>query len=477
MKRSGPRAKEFRWYEGLAVCLAYIGIQLGSEVVTSWGFTFYSAAGSGRTVFVAVGLVWIIFAFGRLFDAITDPLIGMWSDATRTDRGRWRLVPLHGRRMPFLFWGSLLMTATGVLFWFPPVEGTSSANLVYGTLILSLHWGFFTLCQIPLDALTPELARSKAGRIAMGQWRAAGLIVGIAIAAIAPGVLIGRLDPAAAAGGETTVVGYQRMGIVLSIAALLLFQMAIWTIRERRGAEGRAPAANLPLAEVRDAARNTVCWHYFAILALFNLGYLAVQKAIPQWVEIGVGGNEETVSILMLPFIGSCLVSALVLTPILARFMALKWMLFLSLAIIGGSLPFMYVIGVSPADTDTKIVWGMILYGVSGVGQGLQYALLTPLIGEIIDLDERRSGVRREAIYTGFFGASWKASQALSVVVLSVLLAVFGNTRDEPMGIMLVGPVAGLFALLALGLTWSYPVLDVTPRTAPADSTPPSSGT
>ena len=101
--------REFTWVEGLAICLGMIGVQLGSEVLNQWGLYFYSPSeGVGRTVYVAVGSVWVIFLVGTLWDAVTDPLVGVWSDNTRTRPGWLRLIPLRGRRRPFIFWGSIL---------------------------------------------------------------------------------------------------------------------------------------------------------------------------------------------------------------------------------------------------------------------------------------------------------------------------------------------------------------------------------
>ena len=75
--------KEFSWIEGMAFMLAAVAIQLTSEATSQWGVYFYSPADTGRRIiYISIGVVWIVFVTGRLFDAITDPLIGAWSDKT-----------------------------------------------------------------------------------------------------------------------------------------------------------------------------------------------------------------------------------------------------------------------------------------------------------------------------------------------------------------------------------------------------------
>ena len=113
--------KEFTWVEGLVLCLGMIAVQLSTQIMNQWGTYFYSPpSGSGRTVYIAVALAGFIFIIGTIWDAITDPLIGMWSDKTQTKPGKLRLIPIHGRRLPFVFWGSILMIFTSILFWYPP---------------------------------------------------------------------------------------------------------------------------------------------------------------------------------------------------------------------------------------------------------------------------------------------------------------------------------------------------------------------
>ena len=160
---------EFHWYEGLAICLSMIGVQLCSEVINQWGLYFYSPSGGvGRTVYVSIGLVGYIFIIGTFWDAFSSPLVGALSDKTPTRPGRWRIIPIYGRRRPYIFFGALLMVFTMIGFWFPPTAHTSFLNFVYGTILLCAHWTLFSVAVIPLNALGPEIARSETARVALG---------------------------------------------------------------------------------------------------------------------------------------------------------------------------------------------------------------------------------------------------------------------------------------------------------------------
>ena len=68
----------------------------------------------------------LIFA-GRFIDAFTDPLIGWWTDRTRS---RW------GRRIPFILFSTPFYALFAGLVWFLPAEGSSWWNALYFVLML-----------------------------------------------------------------------------------------------------------------------------------------------------------------------------------------------------------------------------------------------------------------------------------------------------------------------------------------------------
>jgi len=100
-------------------------------------------------------------------------------------------------------------------------------------------------------------------------------------------------------------------------------------------------------------------------------------------------------------------------TPFFAARIILKWLAAAALGIVTVGLPFFYVIGMLPFSSDVLLRLGVVLFATVGIGQGLIYVLQTPLIGEIIDLDEQSSGKRREAIFNSVHTFMVKMAQAL----------------------------------------------------------------
>ena len=452
--------KEFTRLEAIAFATAAAGLVVGSEMIHQWGAFFYHPAEEeGRTIYVAMAAIGTIFFIGMLFDAVTDPLVGMWSDRTGVKPGWLRLVPIIGRRRPFMFWGSIFMTLTGIAFWYPPVLGQSQLNFLYGAVVMCLHWLFFTICMVPMNSLGPELARSREGRVKLGSYYSAGMMLGITFTAILPGMMIEALDPARKAEPSGySAVGYQHTGIILALLALVLIQVATWTLRERHqpaaSSDNKLPAAARYLAVLKN--KPFLMW--MAVTILFNIGFLALQKALPYWVVVALDGDEGTVPLLMGPFVLAALV-ALPLMPLASKRIPNKWLWFIAALAITLVMPTMYLIPMLPCSMAIKMGVSIGVFCICGVGQGMLFMLYTPLMGEIIDLDEQRTGVRQEGIYCGISGVAWKSGQALAAYVTTIPMELWGNSVESPTGTLLIGPIASVFGFVALGILWFYPVL------------------
>lgn len=449
-------APEFHWYEGLALCLAMIGVQLGSEVINTWGTYFYSPTEAvGRTVYVPVEWMGIIFVIGTIWEALTGPLVGSMSDRTPAKPGPRRFPRISGRRRPFIFWGALLLLFTTTVFWYPPVNGTSWVNFLFGTLMLCMHWSAFMLGYVPATALSQEIARSEKARISMGIWVGVGLLSGLALAAFA-GELITVLDPAREAGAVATATGYRRMAGVVAVLCCLLFMLPVMFVRERFD-KNPIPSEQSSLRHgVKSAMANPLFITFFVGFTLFATGLLAAQKVLPYWAELALGGDEGTVTLLFVPFLITGL-STYALIPLAARWLSAKRLTCLAFLILASGMPLLYPIAVMDASPDAKFWMGAALFGYAGIAQGIIFVMAIPVLGQIIDFDEERTGHRREALYNGLNNLTYRVATAGAVLAATQAMRWLGNSPEHPLGVYLVGPIAGLLALLGFFVMLRYP--------------------
>ena len=201
------------------------GFSLIDRVLITWLFYFYITSPlEGVEALMPPFLFGVIMFFGRVVDAVADPVIARWSDNYRGSLGR---------RMPFMLFSGVAYVAVFILLFYPPLAAKSALNSLYVALLLGLYFALFTAYVCPYLALLPELARSNRDRVDLATFKAIFSLLGVGVALIGAGILIGALS----FHGMIWVMGL--IGLVLLYIPLL--------IREKDYAE--AEPATLGLIE------------------------------------------------------------------------------------------------------------------------------------------------------------------------------------------------------------------------------------
>jgi len=157
-----------------------------------------------------------------IFDAICDPLIGEWSDHTRS---RW------GRRHPFMY-ASAVPAAIAFYFLFDPPTGWSQTQLLlYMSAMLVTVRVLLSLYEIPSSALGPELTLDYDQRTSLMSSRFFfGTLGGAAMSVLALQVFL-RKD-ATHPLGLLSPAGYRETALVASI--VIFFSIMISCIGTHR---------------------------------------------------------------------------------------------------------------------------------------------------------------------------------------------------------------------------------------------------
>ena len=186
-----------------------------SGIISNWLVYFYqpdkTAISQGQTVFIPQGLVVFgiftiiggITAFGRIFDAFTDPMIASLSD---------RCTSKNGRRIPFLKWASLPLAFSTVLVFWSPVNKNSWINGVFLLVMILAYYLSITAYCTPYNALIPELGHTQQERLNISTVISFTFIAGTAVAYLAP-TIWGLFIPASVQGLILTVVAALPMAI------------------------------------------------------------------------------------------------------------------------------------------------------------------------------------------------------------------------------------------------------------------------
>ena len=125
---------------------------------------------------LGLGLVGAIFVFGRLLDIITDPLIGHWSDETRSR---------FGPRKPWMMAGVFGFSLSAYLFLSPP-DAIGPAYLV---LASGLYFLFYTILDVPYSSIGLEVSPHVHERSLLAGSKAVFQVVGAILAAALPFIM------------------------------------------------------------------------------------------------------------------------------------------------------------------------------------------------------------------------------------------------------------------------------------------------
>lgn len=140
----------------------------------------------------ALTIIGLVFATGRLFDAITDPIV-----AGLSDRCKFKF----GRRRSFLAISVFPFAVFSFLVFLPPVKGISVINTVWLFVTVYFFYWFMTMYVTPFFAWLSELGHSSDERLQLSTlisitW-ALGAMVGSQIYTV-QSVFEKYLDPATA---------------------------------------------------------------------------------------------------------------------------------------------------------------------------------------------------------------------------------------------------------------------------------------
>ena len=120
---------------------------------------------------LGLGLVGGLFVAGRLLDVITDPLIGLGSDRTRSR---------YGARLPWMFIGALAFVP---LLWLLIMPGEAISPLRAGLIIGALFVAY-TVLDLPYSAIGLELSPHRHERTVLASVKAAFQVAGAISAAL-----------------------------------------------------------------------------------------------------------------------------------------------------------------------------------------------------------------------------------------------------------------------------------------------------
>lgn len=348
-------------------------------------------------------LVGTLFAAGRMWDALTDPLVGSWSDRTRL-----RL----GRRRPWMLAAVPTLALSFTMLYVPPRVLEGPWLVAWTGLALFTFYAGFTAWVVPHQALGAELTPDHHERSRVFGVRQAAFTLGMMLAFAGIQAVNNAPDPRGAAAQLVA-------GSVALVSALILIPPLL--LREREDYRRLAPES--PLRALRDVLRNPHARLLLFVLFIEMSG-AGVLGVLSPFVLEYVIKRPELIAAIPAVFI-ACSVASIPLWIRLSRRFGKRdvW--------VAAMVVFALSFGAVAFVPERSLVPLFALLIVAGVANGCGGVMGPSILADVIDVDELASGERREGAYSAAWGFALKAGNALVVLLSGAALQVVGFQPNQ----------------------------------------------
>ncbi len=346
-----------------------------------------------------------IFGAGRLWDAITDPMAGVWSDRTQH---AW------GRRRPWIAASAIPIALSGWMVWAPPEMLSPTALIVWMTVAVFAFNLAMTIFLTPHQALGAELTLDHHAVSRIFAWRqAAGYIGMVGCLVFGMPYLITAEDPKAAATTFAIVCG-------IAIVASIAFSTAV--LREPAGNRRRGGASSASAA--RDVWRNRYSRTLLTMIFIEHTGSGASMVVAPFLMKYVIGMPGSIGEIFMF-YVGSSLLS-LPLWVRLGRAIGKKqtWLVGLVVGMVGYAC--LFFVG------EGDLRWMQMVVSLTGACSACGNVMGQSILADVIDADELESGERKEGAYYSAFTFLYKTSSGIMAMITGFTLTSVGFVPNEP---------------------------------------------
>ena len=367
----------------------------------------------------------LIVMLATLWDAITDPAMGIITDRTRSRLGR------HRR---YILWGIPLLAASCIMMWNSfglSARGNASATMLYYVLAYMLYKTAYTIMIVPHTAMLPELAPEYALRT---QYNSVGYLMnsaGIVPSFLFVACVFGFANMESFDSGSRTK--FLIVGIVLavfySIAALVTFL----SVKEKSSLDMVNPPfdGRYVFSEYYQVFRNRSFRQYFTISLFYMMatGFYSHTK----YYFIKYVAHKNSLYNLFTSVAGVAEASAFPFNyAITMKFGKKKCGMITTPLMIAG-----LAIGLFVRSSDNPVVsaiWtallflSMILYpiGFSGIG-----FVTNNIFPDITDVDEMITGRRREGVIATFSTLIKKSVSGVMAAFVGMILQLFGLVTGD----------------------------------------------
>lgn len=352
---------------------------------------------------ISPAVVGTLFLVVRIFDAVTDPLMGAMTDRTETKYGKFR---------PYLLWLALPFGVISVMAFTTPDFG-EQGKVAYAFATYALLMIAYTAINIPYSALGGVITGDPKERVSVQSYRFVfGMLGGLIVTAC-------TLPLVEWFGAGDKAKGYQLTIAAMSAVGVLMFLVCFAGTKERVA----APKQDSTFKQDMASLWKNDQWRILSSVAFFVLIGMVMRNTLAiYYVKYFLLREDLITAFITLGMIGNILGCA-VAPSVVKRMCKIKvytGVLFIAAVICVGS----YWI------QSDQLVLAFVVYFIGNVFLQMGTPLLWAKIADTVDYGQFKTGIRITGMTYSSVVFFIKLGLAVGGAIVGWLLAYYGYQAD-----------------------------------------------
>jgi sugar (glycoside-pentoside-hexuronide) transporter len=370
---------------------------------------------------IGAALVGVLFLVARIWDAVNDPMLG-----SIVDRAKFK----GGKFLPWIKAVNIVLPIATILIFINPHLG-AAGNLAYA-YVTYIIWGMvYTLCDVPIFALSTAMAKNSNERVIILTWgRVAAMVAGLIIAGAGMPLI--------------QAMGWTQTAVVLSVIAMIVMIPIRFKVIERYIDEDRKPpSVKESFAYIKHHKPMIV----FYIALFFTMGTNTILAAGNYFAIYNLGDGEFNY---VMPLMMVAFLPMLLMAPMLPPMAGLL--------VIGAVASILqYLLGYG------NVTLVLVLSFIRNAALFTPILLLGMFSSDFVEHGEYHLKTRIEGITFSLQTFMTKLTQALAAGFGSIMLGVWGyvanqtQTSETLNGIFILYTIVpAIGSLIAAFIMWKW---------------------
>lgn len=411
-------------------------------------------------------LVGATIAITSLWDGVSDPIIGYFSDRTKNK--------FFGRRLLHMLCASFLLAVTNLLLWSCPVEKGSPMAIVWIMMFLLLQETFNTFFATPYSALCIDIAPDYNDQTKMQSFKSVFYILGM----IMPSILMYIFMPTAKLGMQTQFNkdGYIYIALVNSILVIICGLISVFGTRKRvvsmPNYEKSAFEEENGDKKPEKHGFGKIVGGYFDTLKkrdfrTIMLGYSVSLIASIFITSVGMHlftfcyhFSSTQISVIMICLFGGAILSQVLWVNLVKKYDKKQTLIFaLCLLLVGIGLTSVTFLFRTYCTSDFIFWFVLPCIFVCGLGSGALYSLPHSMYADVVTMEQFKSKQNNAGRFTGYYTFTYNFTNSITLLVIGLLLDLIKFDSTEPVQALSVQAGLGKIVFFGSAIAISVAIL------------------